>query len=68
MILRLREIVDTARALLAVPHLISEQAALELRVDEVEQRLDDVAAIANEFHTGAAPERNRTPTSGGADG
>lgn len=54
MISRFHEVLDVARALFAVPHLIAEQAALELRVEELEQRLDDVAAIANEFTTAPA--------------
>lgn len=65
MIARLRQLLDVGRALFAVPHLIAEQAALELRVDELEERVDDVAAIANEFTSEPWPERSRTPASGG---
>ncbi|HUR86034.1 MAG TPA: hypothetical protein VMY78_11870 [Solirubrobacteraceae bacterium] len=62
---RFRGLLDLARALNAVPHLITEQAEHELRVDELEQRLNDVAAIANEFTSEPWPERSRTPASGG---
>lgn len=64
MIDRLRQLSDLARTVFAVPHLIAEQAALELRVDELQQRLDDVAAIVNEIYVG--PRLARRPTEVGS--
>lgn len=52
MIDRFRGLLDLARALNAVPHLIREQAELELRVDECEQRTEHVAAVLDEIYVG----------------
>lgn len=72
MISQFHELLDLGRALFAVPHLIAEQAALELRVDELEQRHDHLAAITGELYVGdaliadpAGGSRNGTPASGG---
>lgn len=71
MIARLRQLLDVGRSLFAVPHLIAEQAVLELRVDELEQRHDHLAAITGELYIGdaliadpAGSSRNGTHASG----
>lgn len=43
---RLRDVAELVRCLLAVPHLIRQQAVLERRVEKVE-------AITGELYTGA---------------
>lgn len=46
----LRELVDLARAVLAVPHLIKTSADLELRLAELETKVGDVEALAREIN------------------
>lgn len=53
-------LLNFARALGAVPSLIEEQAALELQLDEVAQRLDHVAAIADELYIGGPRAADRS--------
>jgi hypothetical protein len=73
MIDRFRAWLDLARALFAVPHLIEQNAALELRVDELEQRHDHLAkrherlaVITEELYLGPRSDRSgasaRRPT------
>jgi uncharacterized protein (DUF3084 family) len=74
-IARIRDLLDLARSLHAVPHLIEQQTALELRVDELEQRHEhlaqrhehlaqrheNLASITEELYLG--PRHVRTATS-----
>lgn len=63
-------LVDLARGVMGVPHLVAQNAALEAentrlrdelaaRVDELEGAVDELDALARELYTGPRPSRSR---------
>jgi hypothetical protein len=60
MLSRLRDLIDLARAVQAVPHLIKASADLELRLGELEKKVGDVEALAREVNVGRSSTSTHT--------